>query len=118
MNTITLTITKKDFNYPDYPDYKTIIIHRQGLRLTALLIREDNPRLALCQDRISVLDGNDYIVKSLDLLYWAAEDANNDNCRDNQTGLGEIDRTMSNEELWNMFPEGDPDDSMKHRWGV
>lgn len=39
-----------------------------GLKLRAHILRESNPRLVSCQDRIAEIDSDNNIVKSVDLL--------------------------------------------------
>lgn len=39
-----------------------------GLRITAVLIHEKDPRLAICQDRVVLLDNMDRVISSKDLL--------------------------------------------------
>lgn len=54
--------------------YKAITIKTKGLELEALLIREDNPRLALCQDRVSHIDDANNVLASVDLLEYFQPD--------------------------------------------
>jgi len=48
---------------------KIIITTRGGLSLEAYLIREENPRIALCQDRLALLNSKNEEVATRDLLY-------------------------------------------------
>ena len=45
-----------------------VVIFVNGLMLDALLIREANPRLVVCQDRVAQLDNHNNVIKSIDLL--------------------------------------------------
>lgn len=48
---------------------KDIIITTQtGMLLDAKLIRESNPRLAICQDRVCELNEENTVIESIDLL--------------------------------------------------
>jgi len=47
---------------------ETIYIKVNGFELKAYLIREANPRLAICQERVALLDEDDNVCGHLDLL--------------------------------------------------
>lgn len=47
---------------------ESIVIYVNDLVLQATLIREEYPRLAICQDRIVNVTDDNRVIKSVDLL--------------------------------------------------